>query len=75
MEWRLLLGPWDMGSRPDSRPSLDTRLLGLEQWRLCLECWILGPSCRLLWRSELRFWLWRRWICWQFLGRGLVQLQ
>jgi hypothetical protein len=33
---RLLLGPWHLGPRAATWPTLDARILGLERWYLCV---------------------------------------
>ena len=70
---RILLGSRHVGTGPRTRPAMDTRLLGLEQRTLFLACGILGPACRVLWRSQLRLRLHRSRLRGRILeGRGFL---
>src|SRR4029077_20304455 len=58
---RLLLGSRHMGDTTDRGCALDTRLLGMGQWRVHMARRLLGTAHWLLWWRELRVrLLWRR---------------
>src|ERR1700734_1389919 len=50
---RVLLGSRDLGAAAASRRALDSRLLGVRRWRVCLPRRLLGPARRVLRRREL----------------------
>jgi hypothetical protein len=71
---RLLLGAGNVGCRACNRSALDAGVLALEDGRILLVPWLLGPDRRILRRNQLWIRLFRRWIRWRLLERRQLLL-
>jgi hypothetical protein len=72
---RILLGSGNLGTAASRRRAVDSRLLGLGEWTLCVASRLLGTPCGILRRNQLRVRIHRSGLCRRILEKRRLLLQ